>query len=103
MGLQSTVQSVSKRLTFSIFFCGCKLSGTFGPANLSTMSAAKVRIICNSTKELSFNFLFPSAGLSLLADLLVNDFLLLNGLLPGLDRTLGLDLNHSVGALHSVN
>ena len=103
MGLQSTVQSVSKRLTFSIFLCGCKLSGTFGPANLSTMSAAKVRIICNSTKELSFNFLFPAAGLLLLTGLLTHDLLLLGGLLLSLDRTLGLDLNHSVSTLHSVN
>ena len=103
MGLQSYLNMLSEKVTFSIFLCGCKLSGTHGSSNLSTLSAAKVRIICNSTKELSFNFLFPATGLFLLAGLLVNDFLLLNVLLPGLDRTLGLDLNHSVGALHSVN
>ena len=32
-------------MTFSIFLCGCKLSGTRGLSNLSTLSAAKVRII----------------------------------------------------------
>ena len=41
-GLQSYYAKSIKRLTFSIFLCGCKLSGTLGSANLSTMSAAKV-------------------------------------------------------------
>ena len=30
-------------MTFSIFLCGCKLSGTLRSANLSTLSAAKVQ------------------------------------------------------------
>ena len=29
-------------MTFSIFLCGCKLSGTSRSANLSTLSAANV-------------------------------------------------------------
>ena len=45
-GLQSYYAKSIKRLTFSIFLCGCKLSGTFRSANLSTLSAAKLRIIC---------------------------------------------------------
>ena len=33
---------LSENVTFSIFLCGCKLSGTHGSSNLSTLSAAKV-------------------------------------------------------------
>ena len=101
-GLQSYYAKSIKRLTFSIFLCGCKLSGTLRSANLSTMSAAKVGIICNSTKKLSFNFLFP-AGTLLPAGLLADLLFLLSNLLLGLDGTLGLDLNHPVCTLHSVN
>jgi len=38
-------------MTFSIFLCGCKLSGTRGLSNLSTLSAAKIRIFLKSVQK----------------------------------------------------
>lgn len=51
-----------KRLTFSIFLCGCKLSGTISSANLSTLSAAKVRFFSEKVTKGTVDFI----GLSLL-------------------------------------
>ena len=44
-----------KRLTFSIFLCGCKLSGTISSANLSTLSAAKLQKISKSVISIIIN------------------------------------------------
>ena len=37
------IKNMLSCLTFSIFLCGCKLSGTFRSSNLSTLSAAKIQ------------------------------------------------------------
>lgn len=49
-------------MTFSIFLCGCKLSGNLMFSNLSTLSAAKLQKSTIGACPLLYFFLFDPGG-----------------------------------------